>query len=101
MEKISFEIGGGAGVKLDTFALQHSLLFVCWQYDAAGRAAALRIDHALPRRLSFIGAVHHKANGARRITFAENVSKLAIGHHPATRNATHQRVNPLTIIRAV
>src|SRR5438132_14216626 len=60
MPEIFFEIATAGGVELHALSFQHSLLFICRQNYAAGRAAALRIDYALPGRLASISAMHHK-----------------------------------------
>ena len=93
----ALQIATTAGVKPHAFALQHSLLFVRRQHDASRRTFALRIDHTMPWRVSFIGSVHGEANRAGRVAFAEHVSDLAVGHHVAPRNPADDLVNAFAI----
>src|SRR6266545_7180718 len=52
----------------------------------------------MPRRVSFIGAVHDKANCARRVTFAQHVRDLSVGHDAARRYATHDSVDAFAVL---
>ena len=98
MPEIFFEIATAGGVELHALSFQHSLLFICRQNYAAGRAAALRIDYALPGRLASISAMHHKSYGARSVTFAQNVRDLSVSHDPSARNAANDLVNALAVL---
>ena len=90
------QIAATVFIKHDAFVFEHELLFVVWQNDVARRTLALRVDHAMPRRAVRRG-VHAKTNGARRIAVAEQLGDLAVSHHAARRNTSHDLVNALAI----
>src|SRR5438128_1713263 len=52
----------------------------------------------MPRRVSFISAVHHKANCARRVTFAQHVRYLSVGHHTARWYAAHDSIDAFAVL---
>src|SRR3989442_1591618 len=52
----------------------------------------------MPRSVSFISSVHHKANCARRVTFTQHVRDLSVGHHTARRYAAHDSIDTFTIL---
>src|SRR5437867_12294539 len=52
----------------------------------------------MPRSVSFISPVHHKANCARRVTFAQHVRDLSVGHHAARRYAAHDSVDAFAVL---
>src|SRR5215217_5879322 len=67
------------------------------QYNTTRRAFALRVQHAMPGR-SVWRAVHHETDGPRRVTFAEQLSDLAICHNPTGRNAPDDCINAFTVL---
>src|SRR2546426_1011614 len=93
----SLEVAFAAG-KLYPFRFQHSLLFIGGRNYTASRAATLRVNDAMPRRLFFVGAMHHEADSARRVTFAEDDGNLPVGHHPAARNPPNHFIDALAIL---
>src|SRR5438445_8046484 len=93
-----FQVAACTLVESYSLSFQHSLLLVGWQHHAARRTAALRIDHSMPRRVRFVGAVHHKTYRARGITLANNVRDLSVRHHAASRNAPDDFINLLAVL---
>src|SRR5436190_14518069 len=91
------QLAASGFVKLDPFAFQHSLLLVCWQNDSPSRTLSLRIDYAVPRSVSLIGSVHHKADGPRRVTFAQHVGDLSVGHDAARWNTANDLINAFAV----
>lgn len=84
-------------IKLNAFAFKHTLLFIRRQDDASGGTAPLRIDHAVPGRIVFIGAMHDKSDRPRRITLTEHVGDLTVSHDAAARNSPHDAIDAFAI----
>ena len=95
--KVFLQLAPAAFVKAHSLRLEHSLLLVVWENDAAGRTAALSINNSMPWS-SVVGAVHHKAYGSRRVAFAENFSELAVSHDASARDLPNDAVNSFSII---
>ena len=93
----SFQIAAAVLIKPDTFMLQHSLLLVRREDDAARRTPALRIDHPMPGSL-VVCSVHDKTYGPRCVTLAQHVSDLAVGHDLALGNTANDFVDALAIL---
>src|SRR5882672_7806633 len=92
------QVTAAGGGELYPLGFQHSLLLVRRQDYASGRAPSLGIDHAMPWGLLFVGAVHDESHRARRVSLAEKVSDLAVGHDPAARNPAYDFVNSFAIL---
>src|SRR4051812_27590975 len=57
----SLQIASSSVVELHPFAFQHPLLFIRGQHNASGGTFALRINHAVPRSIPLVSAVHDEA----------------------------------------
>ena len=77
---MALQIAATAFVEFYTFCFQHALLLIGGQHNSSRRAGALSVDYSMPGSL-VVGTMHYKTNRSRRVTFAQNFGKLAVGHY--------------------